>query len=99
MSDKAKVKPIGDKILVKRLEADEKTAGGIVIPDSAKEKPKQGKIVALGDGKILDDGKRADFQVKKGDRVLFTSYAGTEVKVEGEEYLIMSDDDILAVIE
>jgi len=99
MAEKTNVKPIGDKILVQRLEADEKTAGGIVIPDSAKEKPKEGKIVALGDGKVLDSGDRADFQVKKGDRVLFTSYAGTEVKVKGEEYLIMSEDDILAVIE
>jgi len=94
-----KVKPLSDKVLVRRLEAEEKTKGGIVLPDTAKEKPKEGKIVAVGDGKLLDDGKRAKFQVKKGDRILFASYAGTEIKIEGEEYLIMSEDDILAVIE
>lgn len=92
-------KPIGEKILVKRLEAEEKTAGGIVLPDAAKEKPKEGKVIALGDGKLLDNGQRANFQVKKGDRVVFTSYAGTEVDIDGEEYLLMSEDDILAVIE
>jgi len=94
-----KVKPLGEKILVKRLEAEEKTKGGIVLPDTAKEKPKEGKVVALGDGKLLENGKRAEFQVKKGDRILFASYAGTEVKVDTEEYLIMSEEDILAVIE
>ncbi len=99
MADKTKVKPIGDKLLVKRLEAETKTAGGIVLPDTAKEKPKEGKVIALGDGKLLDDGKRSAFQVKKGDRILFTSYAGTEVKIEGEEYIIMAEDDVLAVIE
>ena len=93
-----KVKPLGDKVLVKRLEAEGKTKGGIVLPDTAKEKPKEGKIIAVGDGKLLDDGKRAKFQVKKGDRILFASYAGTEIKIDGEEYLIMSEDDILAVI-
>jgi len=93
-----KIKPIGDKILVKRLEAEEKTKGGIVLPDSAKEKPKQGKVIALGDGKLTDEGKRAAFQVKKGDVVLFSSYAGTEVTVENEEYLVMSEEDILAVL-
>ena len=93
-----KVKPLGDKVLVKRLEAEAKTKGGIVLPDTAKEKPKEGKIIAVGDGKLLDDGKRAKFQVKKGDRILFASYAGTEIKIDGEEYLIMSEDDILAVI-
>ena len=92
------IKPLGDKVLVKRLEAEEKTAGGIVLPDTAKEKPKEGKIISLGSGKLLDDGKRGSFQVKKGDRVLFTSYAGTEVKVEGEEYLLMPEEDILAVV-
>ena len=99
MAKQPKVKPLGDKILVQRLDAEEKTAGGIVIPDSAKEKPKEGKIVVLGDGKQLDSGERADFQVKKGDRVLFTSYAGTEVTIGGEEYLIMSEDDILGIVE
>lgn len=93
------VKPLGDKILVKRLEAEEKTAGGIVLPDTAKEKPKEGKVIALGSGRILDNGQTVPFQVKKGDRVLFASYAGTEIKIEGEEYLIMSEEDILAVVE
>ncbi|MBT3878765.1 MAG: co-chaperone GroES [Candidatus Scalindua sp.] len=94
-----KTKPIGEKILIKRFDAIEKTAGGIVLPDAAKEKPKEGKIIALGDGKLLDSGERAGFQVKKGDRVVFTSYAGTEIDIDGEEYLLMSEDDILAIIE
>lgn len=94
-----KVKPIGDKLLVKRLEAEEKTKGGIVLPDSAKEKPSEGKILALGDGKIVEGGKTVGFQVKKGDRILFSSYAGTEIKLDGDDYLIMSESDILAVIE
>ena len=93
------VKPLGDKILVKRLEAQEVTKGGIVLPDSAKEKPKEGKVVEVGPGKVLDDGTRGSMQIKKGDRILFTSYAGTEIKVDGEEYLIMSEDDVLAVVE
>ena len=95
---KSTIRPLGDRILVKRLEAEEKTAGGIVLPESAKEKPKEGKIVSLGDGKLLDSGDRAKFSVKKNDRVLFSSYAGTEVKFEGDEYLIMREEDILAVI-
>ena len=95
----AKIKPLGEKILVKRLEAEEKTAGGIVLPDTAKEKPKQGKVIALGDGKLLDSGERAKFQVKVADTVIFTSYAGTEVTIDGEEYMLMSEDDILAIIE
>ena len=94
-----KVVPLNDKIVVKRLEAEEKTAGGILLPDSAKEKPKQGKVLSLGEGKLLDSGKRAAFQVKEGDRVLFSSYAGNEVKVDGEEYLIMSEEDILAIVD
>ena len=94
-----KVVPLNDKIVVKRLEAEEKTAGGIVLPDSAREKPKQGKVLSLGEGKRLDSGKRASFQVKEGDRVLFSSYAGSEVTIDGEEYLIMTEDDILAVVE
>ena len=93
------VVPLNDKIVVKRLEAEEKTSGGILLPDSAKEKPKQGKVLSLGNGKLLDNGKRASFQVKEGDRVLFTSYAGNEVTVDGEEYLIMSEDDILAIVD
>jgi chaperonin GroES len=94
-----KVEPLNDKIVVKRLEAESTTAGGIVLPDSAKEKPKQGRVISLGDGKLLESGKRAKFQVKEGDRVLFTSYAGSEVKIGNEEYLIMTEDDILAVID
>ena len=94
-----KVVPLNDKLVVKRLEAEEKTAGGIVLPDTAKEKPKQGRVLSQGEGKLLDNGKRAPFQVKEGDRVLFTSYAGNEVTVDGEEYLIMTEDDILAVVE
>jgi chaperonin GroES len=90
--------PLNDKILVERVEAEEKTAGGIVLPDTAKEKPKQGKVLSLGDGKVLDNGKRQAFQVKKGDRVLFTSYAGSEIKIEGKEYLIMAEEDILAIV-
>ncbi len=93
------VVPLNDKIVVKRLEAESTTAGGIVLPDSAKEKPKQGRVVSLGDGKLLENGKRAPFQVKEGDRVLFTSYAGTEVKIGAEEYLIMTEDDILAIVD
>ena len=95
----AKLRPLGDKILVKRVEAESKTKSGIVLPDTAKEKPKQGKVLSLGDGKMLDNGKRAHFQVKEGDRVLFTSYAGNEVEIDGEEYLIMTEEDILAVVE
>ena len=92
------VTPLGDKILVRRLEAEEKTAGGIVLPDTAKEKPKEGKVIALGSGKLLDDGKRGHFQVEKGDRILFASYAGTEVKLAGEDYLLTPEDDVLAVV-
>lgn len=94
-----KPKPIGEKILVKRLDAEAKTSGGIVLPDSAQEKPKEGKVIALGDGKLLDNGQRAKFQVKKGDKVVFSSYAGTEVNVDDDEYLLMSEEDVLAIIE
>jgi chaperonin GroES len=94
-----KIVPLNDKIVVKRLEAEEKTAGGIVLPDTAKEKPKQGKVLSVGDGKRLESGQRAKFQVREGDRVLFTSYAGSEVNIDGEELLIMTEDDILAVVE
>ena len=93
------VVPLNDKIVVKRVEAEEKTAGGIVLPDTAKEKPRQGKVLSIGEGKLLDNGKRAPFQVKEGDRVLFSSYAGNEVNIDGEELLVMSEDDILAVVE
>jgi len=94
-----KIRPLADKVLVQRLEAQTKTAGGIVLPDSAKEKPQRGKVVSVGKGKALDDGTLRKVQVKKGDTVLFTSYAGTEVKIGGKEYLIMSESDIMAVIE
>ncbi|MBL7216041.1 MAG: co-chaperone GroES [Phycisphaerae bacterium] len=94
-----KIRPLGDKVIVQRLEAESKTAGGIVLPDSAKEKPKRGKIISVGDGKQLDDGSRAKMTVKKGQEVLFTSYAGTEIKIDGKEYMIMDESDILAVVE
>jgi chaperonin GroES len=93
-----KITPLNDKIVVQRLEAEDKTAGGIILPDNAKEKPKQGKILSVGEGKVLENGNRASFQVKAGDKVLFTSYAGTEVTVDGKEYLIMTEDDILAIV-
>ena len=93
-----KVLPLNDKILVERLEAETKTLGGIVLPDSAREKPKHGKVLELGEGKALDSGKRSAFQVKKGDTVLFTSYAGSEITVDGKEYLIMTEDDVLAIV-
>ncbi len=93
-----KIRPIGDKILVERVEAESKTKGGIVLPDTAKEKPKEGKIAAVGQGRLMDDGKRVPFTVKEGDRVIFASYAGTDVKVDGREYLILSEDDVLAIV-
>ena len=94
-----KIRPLNDRILVKRLEQEAKTAGGIIIPDSAKEKPAEGKVVAVGPGKTNDKGDRVVLQVKEGDRVLFSKYGGTEVKISGEEYLIMREDDILGVVE
>ncbi|MBN2457085.1 MAG: co-chaperone GroES [Sedimentisphaerales bacterium] len=94
-----KIRPLSDKVLVQRLEAENKTAGGIVLPDTAKEKPKKGKVIAVGKGKVLDDGKLRTMNVKKGDTVLFTSYAGTEIKMDGKEYLIMDESDIMAVLE
>ena len=96
---KSKIRPLGDKVLVKRIEAATVTAGGIVLPDSAKEKPKQGRVQAVGNGKLLNTGERGKLQVKKGDEVLFTSYAGTEIKVDGSELLIMDESDILGIIE
>ena len=95
----SKLRPINDKVLVKRLEAEAKTRGGIILPDNAKEKPREGKVVAVGTGKVLKNGERSKFQVAKGDRIIFSSYAGTEVKVEGEEYLILGEDDVLAIVE
>ncbi len=90
------IRPLGDRIVVKRLEAKEKTKGGVFLPDTAKEKPQEGKVVAVGQGKLLDSGERAKPQLKKGDRIIFSSYAGTEVTVDGEELLIMSEEDVLA---
>ncbi|MEW6517838.1 MAG: co-chaperone GroES [Thermodesulfobacteriota bacterium] len=94
-----KIRPLNDRILVKRLEGETKTAGGIIIPDSAKEKPAEGEVMAVGSGKLNDKGERVALEVKKGDRVLFSKYGGTDVKVEGVDYLIMREDDILGVIE
>lgn len=94
-----KIRPLHDRIIVKRVEEEERTKGGIIIPDTAKEKPMEGKVIAVGKGKILDDGKVQPLDVKVGDRVLFGKYAGTEVKIEGEEHLIMREDDILGIIE
>ena len=93
-----KLKPLGDRIVVKRLEAEEKTRGGIVLPDTAKEKPKRGKVVAVGPGKTLESGEVAKPTVKKGDEIIFSSFAGTEITVDGKEMLIMGTDDILAVL-
>jgi chaperonin GroES len=95
----SKLKPLNDKILLKRVEAESKTKSGIVLPETAKEKPKRGTVIAVGDGKLLEDGTRAKFQVKKGDEVIFASYAGTEVKIDDVEYLILSEDEVLAVID
>ena len=93
-----KLRPLQDRILVQRVEEETKTKGGIIIPDTAKEKPAEGKVVAVGNGKLADDGKRVALEVKKGDRILFGKYSGTEVKIEGEEYLIMREEDVLGVI-
>ena len=95
---KAKIRPLGEKVLIKRMEAETTTKGGIVLPDTAKEKPQKGTILALGDGKQLDDGSRAEFSVKVGDKVLFTSYAGTEIKMDREELMLMDESDILAIL-
>jgi len=94
-----KLIPLGDRLLVERLEAEEKTAGGIVLPDTAKEKPIQGKVIAVGEGRRNEDGKMVPMQVKKGDKILFGKYSGSEVKLDGEEYLIMKEDDVLAIVQ
>jgi chaperonin GroES len=94
-----KIRPLQDRIIVKRVQEEEKTKGGIIIPDTAKEKPIEGKVLAVGNGKVQEDGKVRPLDVKAGDRVLFSKYAGTEIKIEGEEHLIMREDDILGVIE
>jgi len=94
-----KIKPLNDRILVVRVEEEQKTAGGIIIPDTAKEKPQQGKVVAVGPGKMGEDGKRIPMDIKEGDRVLFSKYGGTEIKIDGVEHLFMREDDILGVID
>ena len=94
-----KIRPLQDRVIVKRLAEEEKTKGGIIIPDTAKEKPQQGKVIAVGKGKVADDGKLIKLDVKAGDRILFSKYAGSEVKIDGEEHLIMREDDILGIIE
>ena len=93
------IQPLHDQVLLKRIESDEKTAGGIIIPDTAKEKPQEGRVVAVGNGRRDKKGKRIAMDVKKGDRILFGRYAGTEIKIYGEEHLMMREDDILGVIE
>jgi len=93
------IKPLQDRVLVKRIEEKEQVRGGIIIPDTAKEKPLQGEVIAVGSGRIKEDGSRQPLEVKKGDKVLFGKYAGTEVKIDGEEYLIMREEDILGIVE
>ena len=93
-----KLRPLQDRILVQRVEEETTTKGGIIIPDTAKEKPAEGKVVAVGNGKVGDDGKRVPMEIKTGDRILFGKYAGTEVKIDGEEFLIMREDDVLGVL-
>lgn len=94
-----KLRPLQDRILVKRVEEETTTKGGIIIPDTAKEKPAEGEVMAVGIGRIGEDGKRIALEIKKGDKILFSKYGGTEVKIEGEEYLIMREDDVLGIIE
>ena len=96
---KTKFRPLHDRVVVRRIDAEEKTKGGIIIPDTAKEKPQEGKVVAVGKGKVTEDGKLQPLDVKKGDRVLFNKYSGTEVKIDGEEHLIMREEDLLAVLD
>jgi chaperonin GroES len=94
-----KIRPLHDRILVKRVESDETTKGGIIIPDTAKEKPQEGKVVSVGKGKVSDDGKLIELSVKKGDKILFSKYAGTDVTLEGDEHIIIREDDVLAILE
>jgi len=94
-----KIRPLHDRVIIKRIEEEDTTKGGIIIPDSAKEKPSEGKVVAVGNGKPLDNGEVKALEVKKGDKVLFGKYAGTEIKIDGEEHLIMREDDIIAIVE
>jgi chaperonin GroES len=93
-----KIKPLHDRVVVKRLEEEEKTKGGIIIPDAAKEKPQEGRVIAVGDGKVLENGQKAPLSVKVKDKILFGKYSGTEIKIDGEEHLIVREDDILAII-
>ncbi|OPY68109.1 MAG: 10 kDa chaperonin [Syntrophorhabdaceae bacterium PtaU1.Bin034] len=94
-----KVKPLADRLVIKRIEEEEKTKGGIIIPDAAKEKPQEGRVIAVGDGKVLDNGQKSPLTVKVGDKILFGKYSGTEIKIDGEEHLILREDDVLAIIE
>jgi chaperonin GroES len=94
-----KVRPLHDRVLVQRLDTEETTKGGIIIPDTAKEKPQEGKVVAVGTGRILEDGTKKPLEIKKGDKVLFSKYGGTDINIEGEDYLILREEDILAVVE
>ena len=94
-----KIRPLGDKILVKRLEAEEKTASGIFLPEKAKEKPQQAKVVAVGQGKLLDSGSRAKFQVKEGDTIILGKWGGQEIKLDGDEYVVLGEDEVMAVVE
>ena len=94
-----KIQPLHDRILVKRIEEETKTKGGIIIPDTAKEKPQEGKVIAVGKGRVLDDGKVQDPAVRKGDKILFSKYAGSEIKLDGEEHIIIREDDVLAILE
>ncbi len=94
-----KIRPLGDRIIIRRIEEEERSKGGIIIPDTAKEKPQEGKVVAVGKGKLMDDGKLVPCEVKVGDRVLFGKYSGTEVKIEGEDHLIIREEDVLGIIE
>ncbi len=94
-----KIRPLHDRVIVKRVDEEETTKGGIIIPDTAKEKPVEGKVTAVGDGKVADDGKKIPLEVKAGDKVLFGKYAGTEIQIEGEEHIIMREDDIIAIVE
>jgi len=94
-----KIRPLHDRVIVQRLEEEEKTKGGIIIPDTAKEKPQEGKVIAVGPGKILENGTKIKLEVKVGDKILFGKYSGTEIKIEGEEFLMMREEDILGVIE
>jgi len=99
MASKLKIRPLHDRLIVRRLDEEQKTKGGIIIPDSAKEKPQEGEVLAVGNGKILDDGKKVPLDVKVGDKILFSKYSGNEIKIDGKEYLILREDDVQAIVE